>query len=84
MLQHDENYDETIEDIYLKYQKIENSKFHIIIENKQINIYIPNTLQLEKNISCQGYILNVNAGEYEPLGWIKSIQVMSKDVYYKK
>lgn len=84
MLQPDENYDETIEDIYLKYQKIENSKFYIIIENKQINIYIPNTLQLKNNISCQGYILNVNSGEYEPLGWIKSIQVMSKDVYYKK
>ena len=84
MLQQDDDYNETMEDIYLKYQKIENSKFYIIIENKQINIYIPNTLEMKNNITCQGYILDVNAGEYDPLGWIKSIQVMSKDVYYKK
>ena len=82
MLQQDDDYNETMEDIYLKYQKIENSKFYIIIENKQINIYIPNTLEMKNNITCQGYILDVNAGEYDPLGWIKSIQVMSKDVYY--
>lgn len=83
MLQRDD-YNETIEDIYLKYHKIENSKFYVMIQNKQVKIYIPNTLQLKNNISCQGYILNVNTGEYDPLGWIKSLQVMSKDIFYKK
>lgn len=83
MLQ-DNEYQESIKDIYLKYQKIEKSKFYITDKDNQINIYIPDELQLKNNICCKGYIINVNAGEYDPMGWIKSIQVMSTDVFIKK
>ena len=76
------NYDENEinDEVYISYQYIQQSKYYILHNHKYKKIYIPNILDLENNITCKGYILDVNNGEYNPSSWIKSIQVISNDV----